>query len=220
MKDRKECGSYRDIALMAHVSRMLLNIIAHRRSNYWEIMRILPEEQWFSTEPFNDRHGVRGPSTSGVDTEERNSTVRVLYQSQQWVRHRQPNIPVDSTRPLRRTAKGGFGHSSILRWYAGIRTSGRREYLGWFPGLCQGNVLAPLLFNAFFTAVSYVAFTRLTANIDIMDALMDLKGKTGTRKERGARKSARRRHNGVCYMPRPQSSRNRLNSSESRRWWS
>ena len=44
-KDRTECGTYRDILLVAHAGKILLKIIAHRLSEYCEHVGILPEEQ-------------------------------------------------------------------------------------------------------------------------------------------------------------------------------
>ena len=46
-------------------------------------------------------------------------------------------------------------------------------------GLCQGCVLAPLLFNIFFAAVIRVAFTRFKADKSIMDAFVHLRKKRG-----------------------------------------
>ena len=43
-KDRKECGSYRNIALVAHAGKILLKIIARRLSEFCERVGILPEE--------------------------------------------------------------------------------------------------------------------------------------------------------------------------------
>ena len=44
-KDRTECGNCRDISLVAHAGKILLKIIAHRFSEYYERVGILPEEQ-------------------------------------------------------------------------------------------------------------------------------------------------------------------------------
>ena len=55
---------------------------------------------------------------------------------------------------------------------------------GWFAveqGFCQGYVLTPLLFNIFFAALINVASTRFKADKDIMDALVHLGKKRGTR---------------------------------------
>ena len=46
-------------------------------------------------------------------------------------------------------------------------------------GLCQGCVLAPLLFNVFFAVVINVASTRFKADKGIMDALVHLRKKKG-----------------------------------------
>ena len=46
-------------------------------------------------------------------------------------------------------------------------------------GLCQGCVLAPLVFNIFFAAVKNVASMRFKADKGTMDALMHLRKKKG-----------------------------------------
>ena len=43
-KDRTECGNYRGISLVAHAGKILLKIIARHLSEYYEYVRILPEE--------------------------------------------------------------------------------------------------------------------------------------------------------------------------------
>ena len=44
-KDRKECGNYRGISLVAHACKIMLKIIACHLSEYCERVGILPEEQ-------------------------------------------------------------------------------------------------------------------------------------------------------------------------------
>ena len=44
-KDRTECSDYRGISLVAHVSMILLKIVATRLSAYCEARNLLPEEQ-------------------------------------------------------------------------------------------------------------------------------------------------------------------------------
>ena len=45
IKDRTECGNYRDISLVSHAGMILLRIIARRLSVYYERVGILLEEQ-------------------------------------------------------------------------------------------------------------------------------------------------------------------------------
>ena len=75
---------------------------------------------------------------------------------------------------------------SVIRQFDdGMRACVRlddRVWSGWFAveqGLCQGCVLAPLLFNIFFAAVINVASTRFKADKVIVDALVNLRKKKG-----------------------------------------
>ena len=47
-------------------------------------------------------------------------------------------------------------------------------------GLRHGCVLAPLLFNNFFAAVTHMAYTRFETDKGIMDTLVGLRKKAGT----------------------------------------
>ena len=76
--------------------------------------------------------------------------------------------------------------SVIRRFHDGmracVRLDDRRVWSGWLAveqGLCQGCVLAPLLFNIFFAAVINVASTRFKADKVIVDALVHLRKKKG-----------------------------------------
>ena len=75
----------------------------------------------------------------------------------------------------------------IRQFHDGVRACVRlddRVSLGWFAveqDLRQGCVFAPLLFDIFFVAVINVASTRFKADKGIMNALVHLKKKKGSR---------------------------------------
>ena len=161
-KDRTECGNYRGISLVAHAGMILLKIIARRLSEYCERVGILPEEQ----------SGFR-PNRSTTDMM---FVIRRLYELA-----RKKRIPfnvcfidltkacdfVDRTLLWTVLARFSVPHnmiSVIRQLHDGMRACVRlddRVCSRWFAverGLRQGCVLAPLLFNTFFAAVSLHVF--------------------------------------------------------------
>ena len=73
-------------------------------------------------------------------------------------------------------------------------------------GLCQGCVLAPLLFNIFFAATINVASTRFKADKGVMDALVHLrkkKGAGGGGKQLPESQSSRRRFGAYFILTMP-----------------
>ena len=182
-KDRAECGNYRGISLVAHAGKILLKIIARRLSEYCERVGILPEEQ----------SGFR-PNCSTIDM------MFVIRRLQELARKKR--IPmyvcfIDLTkaydsvdRTLLWTVLARFGVpqnmiSVIRQFHDGMRACVRLDDrvcsrgFAVEQGLCQGCVLAPLLFNIFFAAVINVASTRFKADKGIMDALVHLREKRG-----------------------------------------
>ena len=187
-KDRTECGNYRGILLVAHASKILLQIkmiMARRLSEHCERSGIFPEEQ----------SGFR-PNHSTIDM------MFVIRRLQELAPKKR--IPlylcfIDLTkaydsvdRTLIWTVFARFGVPqnliSVIRhcpdgMQACVRLN-ERVCSGWSAveqGLRQGCVLAPLLFNIFFGAVINVAYTRFKADKGIMDALVHLRKKKGAR---------------------------------------
>ena len=182
-KDRTECGNYRGISLVAHAGKILLKIIARRLSEYCERVGILPEEQsgfrptLSTTEMMFVIHGLQELSW------EKRILLYVFF-----IDLSEAYDSVDRT--LLWTVLARFGVpqvtiSVIRQFHDGMRACVRlddRVCLRWFAmeqSLCQGCVLAPLLFNIFFAAVGNVASTRFKVDEDIMDALVHLRKKRG-----------------------------------------
>ena len=219
-KDRTECGNYRGISLVAHAGKILLKIIARRLSEYCERVGILSEEQ----------SGFR-PNHSTTDM------MFVIRRLQELARKKR--IPlhvcfidlakaydsVDQTFPWTVLVRFGVPQIMILvirQFHDGMRACMRlddRVCSRWFAveqGLRQGCVLAPLLFNIFFAAVTNLASMRFKAYNGIMDALVHLRKKRGVGGGGGKQLSEShpsRRRLGVCFtLTMPGSSRNHPSS--------
>ena len=187
-KDRTECGNYRGISLVAHAGKVLLKVIARRLSDYCEREGILPEEQC----------GFR-PERSTVDM------MFVVRRLQELARKKDTPLFmcfVDLTkaydsvdRTLLWTVLARFGVpprmlAVIRQFHDGMRACVRlddgecSDMFDVEQGLRQGCVLAPLLFNMFFTAVLRVAEKRFAADKAITDSMVQLQRK----KEKGKKK--------------------------------
>ena len=173
----------RPISLVAHAGKILLKIIACRLSEYCERVGIMLEEQ----------SGFR-PNRSTTDI------MFVIRRLQELGRKKLIPLyvcfidltkaydPVDRTLLWTVLAHFGVPHNmvSVIRQFhdvmrACVRLDDRvcTRWSAVEQGLCQGCVLAPLLFNIFFAAVMNVASTRFKADKGIMDALVHLRKRRG-----------------------------------------
>ena len=184
--DRTECGNYRGISLVVHAGKVLLNVVAGRLKDYCERGNNLPEEQ-------------RG-------TRLQRSTVDMMFVVRQRQELARKDTPlylffIDLTkaydsvdRTLLWDVLARFGvpprmFAVIQRFHDGMQACVWRddgECSDTFDvgqGLRQGCVLAPLLFNMYFTAVLHVAEKRFLADAAITDNMVQLQ-----RKEEGEKK--------------------------------
>ena len=179
----RQLQALRGISLVALAGKILLKIITHRLSEYCERVGILPEEQ----------SGFR-PNRSTTDM------MFVIRRLQELARKKQIPLYVcfidltkayDSVdRTLLWTVLARFGVPEIIisiirQFHDGMQACVRLDdrvcsrWLAGEQGLCQGFVLAPLLFNIFFAAVINLVSTRFKANKRIMDALVHPRKKGG-----------------------------------------
>ena len=190
-KDCTECRNYRGISLLAHAGKVLLKVIAGRLSDYCESENILSEEQC----------GFR-PQRSTVDM------MFVVRRLQELARKKNTalhlcfiDLPkaydsVDRTLLWDVLARSGVPSrmlAVIREFHVGMQACERLD-----DGECsdkfdvgqrlwQGCVLAPLLFNMFFTAVLRVAEKRFLADAAITDNMVQLQ-----RKEKGEKNGTSR----------------------------
>ena len=189
-KDRTECGNYRGISLVAHAGKVLLRVIAGRLSDYCERENIRPEEQC----------GFR-PQRSTVDM------MFVVRRLQELARKKDTPLylcfinltkaydSVDRTLlwdvlarfgvPPRMLAVIRQFHRNGMQACVRLDDGECSDKFDVGQGLRQGCVLAPLLFNMFFTAVLRVAEKRFLTDAAITDNMVQLqrkkeKGEEGT----------------------------------------
>jgi hypothetical protein len=183
-KDRTLCGNYRGISLVAHAGKVLLRVVMTRLSTCAELHDILPEEQC----------GFR-PGRSTIDM------LYVVRMLQEFGRAK--DIPLfvcfidlmkayDSVdRALLWQVLARFGVPAkmigvIRAFHEGMRACVRLddgELSEWFEvthGLRQGCVLAPLLFNLFFSAVLTVAVGRFKSEPQVVDDLVTIRSRFDT----------------------------------------
>ena len=175
-KYRTECDNYRGISLVAHAGKVLLKVIAGRLSDYCERENILPEEQC----------GFR-PQRSTVDM------TFVVRRLQELARKKGTPLYlcfIDLTRAYDSVDRtllwdvlARFGvpprmFAVIREFHDGMQACVRlddgecSDIFDVGQGLEQGCVLAPLLFNIFFTAVLLVAEKRFIADEAITDKMV------------------------------------------------
>ena len=121
-KDRTECGSYRDISLVAHVGK------------FFEVIAIfLPEELLrmgryptrgavrLQTATVDDRYDLSDPTTSPIGAKKEHLSLHVLTKS---LRFSRPDFLVGRARSVRRTTEDARGYSSPPRWTASAHPDG------------------------------------------------------------------------------------------------
>ena len=122
-EDRTECGKYRGISLVEHVGKVLLKVIAGRRSDYCEREGILPEEH-VGVESLDGRYDVYSTTPAGIGAEEGHSRAHVLYRPHQSIWLRRPSPSVGCPCSFRCATENPHCHSPIPRRYASMREVG------------------------------------------------------------------------------------------------
>ena len=176
-EDRTECGSYRGIALVAHAGKVPLKLIAGRLSVYCGRGNVLPEEQ------------------CGFRPQRLTADIMLVVRRLQELARKDTHLylcfidltkaydSVDRTLLWAIFARFGVPPSilAIIRqFHDGMQACVRLD-----DGKCsnkfavgqalrRGCVLAPHLFNMFFTAVLPVADKRFFADVATMDNMVQL----------------------------------------------
>ena len=176
--DRSDCNNFREISFVSHADKVVLKIVANRFSDLCEAQEILSEDQC----------GFR-PVRSTIDM------LFVVRRLQELGRQRK--IPLymcfvdlqkahDSVdrellwKVLARAAVPSVMIDVIRQFHDGMRARVRMDdgkLSKWFevtPGLRQGCLLSPLLFNIFFAAVMETVLQRFSEDDTILENLVFL----------------------------------------------
>ena len=106
-KDRRECGNYRGVALVAYAGRILFKITARCLSEYGQGVVSTARargpclrNRGVFNRPFYHRYIVRDSLPTRIGAEETKYVVCMLYRAYQSVRCRRPNPFRDSIHPF------------------------------------------------------------------------------------------------------------------------
>ena len=186
-KYQTECGKYRGISLVAHARKVFLKVITGRLSDYCASEKILPEEQC-GFRPQRSMVGMKFVARRLQElarkkdtplylcfidlTKEYDSVGRILL----WDVLARFGVPPRMLAVIRQ-------FHDVMQ--ACVRLDGGECSNKFDVGqsLRQGCVLAPLLFNMFFTAVLRMAEKRFLADATITDNMVQLQRKEKARKK-------------------------------------
>ena len=202
-KGSTECGNYRDISLVAHAGKVLLEIVATRLSAYCEARNLLPQEQC----GFRPHRSTTNTMFAVRRLQELGRKARVpLFLC--FIYLQKTYDSVDRTLLWQVLARFGTPPQMIeviRQFHDGMRPcvrSGDGRCSEWFEvaqGLRQGCVLSPLLFNVFFAATLFIVLERFSKDAGILADLIHLQEQPSKVGPETALESMRRAIRGMLY---------------------
>ena len=194
-KYRNDWGNYRGISLVAHAGKVLLKVIAGRLCYYCERENILPDQQcgfrpqratvdmMFVVRRLHEL--ARKKDTPSylcfVDLTKAYDSVN---QTLLWDVHARFGVPPRMLAVIRQFHDG-------MQACVGLDDGECSDTFDVGQGLRQGCLLAPLLFNMFFTAVLRVAEKRFLADAAITDNMVQLQRKMEKGEKKGTSRTGR-----------------------------